>query len=139
VALVNVLPWRTLDKYHNYRGIRPDVRRLARQHSFGRSLVLVRGESWPDYSSAAALNPPTYERDATGAIYARDLGPESNARLRIFYSDRPAWVIGAAKTGDELKVIAGPLPPPQSAAFQKKARQTRELLADWSNMARTER
>jgi hypothetical protein len=109
LALVNVLPWRSLDKYHNYRGIRPDVRALQSENDFGRSLVLVRGPSWPDYASAATFNPPTYDRDAAGTIYARDLDQQSRERLRRYYADRPVWVLaGPSETGNEFLILEKP-------------------------------
>jgi hypothetical protein len=112
LGTLNLLPWRSLDKYHNYRGIVPDVRSLARQYNFGRSLVFIRGREWPDYDSALPFNPPRFDPDVPGTIYARDLGPESVARLRAYYSDRPVWVVaGPTETKAGFQVIEGPLPP----------------------------
>jgi hypothetical protein len=111
LGLVNVIPWRSLDKYHHYRGMRPDIRRLERDYHFGQSLVLVRGPSWPDYASAFSFNPPTFDRNAPGPIYARELGPESNDRLRNYYASRPLWIVdGPAQTGKGFAVVEGPLP-----------------------------
>ena len=41
-ALVNYFPWRATDKYHHFRGMRPDIRELAADNGFGKSLVLIR-------------------------------------------------------------------------------------------------
>lgn len=118
VGLANLLPWRSVDKYKNYRGVRADVRWLEREHRFGKSLVFVRGQGvlppWatPVFSSAFALNPPTFERDAPGPIYARDLGPESRERVQRYYADRPVWILAdPTLTGGEFRVLEGPLPP----------------------------
>jgi hypothetical protein len=118
MGTVNLLPWRTLDKYKNYRYVRGDVRRLAREHQFGHSLVLVRGETvllpWQSsaFASAFSLNPPTLDREEPGPIYARDLGPVSNERLRRYYSDRPVWVLEqSSPTHADFRVVEGPLPP----------------------------
>jgi hypothetical protein len=110
LGVINLVPWRSLDKYHNYRGVRPDVRVLRSKYHFGRSLVFVRGPEWPDYASAIPFNPPTFGPDAAGTIYARDLGPEADARLRSYYSDRPVWVIaGPSETHGGFTVLEGPL------------------------------
>jgi hypothetical protein len=111
LGVVNFLPWRSLDKYHNYRGVRADIRRLERKYHFGRSLVFVRGPDWPDYASAFPFNPATFDREASGPIYARELGPELTKHLREYYADRPVWVLaGPAETGKGFKVVKGPLP-----------------------------
>jgi hypothetical protein len=87
-----------------------------------RSLVFVRGSVWPHYARAFTFNPPTFDRQGTSTIYVRDLGPDSNERLRAYYADRPVWVLGGSEgMFEELRVIAGPLPP-QSAAAQEGSR-----------------
>lgn len=117
-GLLNVVPWRSLDKYRNYRRIRADVRALQRQHDFGRSLVLVRGDRNSDYASAFALNPSTLGPDVEGSVYALDLGPESRARLLSFFRGRPVWVIeGPSVTKDGFRVVAGPLSPDQAKSL----------------------
>lgn len=109
---VNLLPWRSVDKYHNYRGVRSDLRALARERQFGHSLVLIRGSRWPDYAAACALNPPRFERDVPGTIYALELGPESIERLRTYYSDRTTWVVaGPSKTSAGFQIVEGPVRP----------------------------
>lgn len=114
LGLVTVIPWRSLDKYPNYRGMRGDVRRLARESHFGRSLVLVRGEGGAEYESAFALNPPTISPDAPGPIYALDRGPASREVLFRFFPNRPVWIVAAPSvTGDEFRVVEGPLKPSQ--------------------------
>jgi hypothetical protein len=115
-GFVHLVPWRALDKYANYRGIRPEIRALARAHSFGRSLVFVRGPVWPDYASAFALNPPRVDRPAADAydmpIFVRDLGPASREGLRAYYSDRTVWIVaGHTETGSSATLVAGPIPP----------------------------
>lgn len=122
----NLVVWRALDKYPNYRGIRPDIRRLAKEHNFGRSLVLVRGPEWPDYHSAFVLNPPRLDRPAADGyeqpIFARDLGEPYNSRLRMYYSDRSVWIVaGARETGDTARLIAGPIAPGQPLPENEQA------------------
>lgn len=109
-ALVVFVPWRSVGKYHHYRGMRADVRRLAKQYDFGRSLVLVRGELRPDYSSAAVYNPIDLHADAP--IYAWDASPETRASLLNAYPDRTVWILdGPTLTKGAFRVAAGPLDP----------------------------
>ena len=108
IGVVTLVPWRALDKYHNYRGIRSDIRRLQRQYAFGHSLVLVRGPVWPDYEGALPFSSADLGRDAPGTIFARGLGPESEARLRSYYSDRRVWVVeGPTTTHGSYRVVEG--------------------------------
>lgn len=108
-ALVTYVPWRATDRYHHYRGMRPDVRRLARTHEFGSSLVLVRGRRFPDYASAAAYNP--IDLRAAAPIYAWDRDAATrNAVLRA-YADRPVWILaGPTVTGRGFEIERGPIP-----------------------------
>jgi 4-amino-4-deoxy-L-arabinose transferase-like glycosyltransferase len=111
VGLPGVMVWRSLDKYPDYRGLRADVRQLEKQHNFGRSLVFVRGERWPDYSSAFPFNPPALGSSASGPIYAWDAGPEARRRVIAAYQDRPVWLVeGPSVTRDGFRVVMGPLP-----------------------------
>jgi len=112
LGMVNVVPWRATDKYHHYRGIRPDVRALMREKNFGRSLVLVRGKRWPDYASASVFNPAQLDREYPGPIFVRDANPEATQRVREHFPDRPIWILaGPTETGDGFRVIEGPTPP----------------------------
>jgi hypothetical protein len=93
--------------------MRADVRQLARQHQFGRSLVLVRGERHPDYASAATYNPIDLHADVP--IYAWDVSPEIRANLLNAYPDRTVWIIdGPTLTGRGFEVVAGPLTPAEA-------------------------
>jgi hypothetical protein len=106
-SLVTFIPWRAADKYHHYLGMRPDVRRLAERHGFGRSLVLVCGREQPDYASAAAYNPIDLRRGDT--IYAWDRSPSVRARLLVAYADRPVWLVdGPSVTRAGFQVRRGP-------------------------------
>ncbi len=118
MSLVNFLPWRAIDKYHHYRGMRPDVRQLAKEHDLGRSLVLVRGRRHPDYSSAAIYNPLDLRADAP--VYAWDRSAEIRSRLLELYSDRTVWIFdGPSVTGAGYEVAAGPLSPASLTAGQQ--------------------
>src|SRR5262249_54215865 len=108
LTLVNYFPWRAIDKYHHYLRMRPDVLRLARQYDFGKSLVLIRGERFPDYMSAAVYNP--LDLRAAAPVYAWDRNPEVRAKALKAYADRKVWIIeGPSITGAGFKVVEGPL------------------------------
>jgi len=108
LTLVNYFPWRAIDKYHHYLRMRPDIRYLARQYDFGKSLVLIRGERFPDYESAAVYNP--LDLRAAAPVYVWDRNPEVRARALNAYADRTVWIIyGPSITGAGFKVVEGPL------------------------------
>lgn len=103
------MPWRALDKYRHYLFMRPDVRELAKQLHFGRSLVLVRGQRHPDYASAAIYNPLDFRSDAT--VYAWDGGANARAEALEAYRGRPVWILeGPTITGKGFRVVSGPVP-----------------------------
>jgi hypothetical protein len=109
LAVVNYLPWRSLDKYRHYLRMRPDVRFLAAEYAFGRSLVLVRGEPFPDYASAVIYNPLDLQADAP--IYVWDRSNDVRAKVLEAYRDRPVWILdGPTRTGSDFRVVAGPIP-----------------------------
>ena len=110
MAMVNFVPWRAIDKYHHFRGMRADVRMLAAEHHFGRDLVLVRGNRAPDYASAIIGNPIDLSSDAT--IYAWDRDAAVRAEVLRAYPDRRVWLIdGPSITGSGYRIAAGPLQP----------------------------
>lgn len=102
------IPWRAIDKYHGFRGMRADVRRLAAQRGFGADLVLVAGKRFPDYASAAIENPIDLRGPA--AIYAWDRDPAVRADVLRAYPDRRVWLVqGPSLTGNGYRVLQGPL------------------------------
>lgn len=106
-AFVNVFPWRAIDKYHHYRGMRPDLRELDRRYEFGPSLVLIRGNRHPDYASAFPYNP--LDLHASRPVFAWDRSPEVRARLLAAYPERPVWIVeGPTVTGDGFRVVERP-------------------------------
>jgi 4-amino-4-deoxy-L-arabinose transferase-like glycosyltransferase len=110
IAWLTWVPWRAVDKYRDYRGMAPDVRALASEHDFGRSLVLVQGERHPDYASAAVYNPLDLEADAP--IYAWDANPTARREVLEHYRDRPVWTIRGTRDGGRFagyEVVSGPV------------------------------
>lgn len=108
-AMVVFVPWRAIDKYWHYRGMRPDVRELAAERGFGRSIVFVRGQRHPDFASAATYNPIDLTTDAP--VYVWDSSPLVHEKVLRAYPDRPVWILeGPSITKHGFRVGAGPLP-----------------------------
>jgi len=108
LALVNYFPWRAVDKYYHYLGMRPDIPELAKEYNFGRSLVLVRGKAHPDYTSAWIYNSLDYNTD--GPIFAWDRSLDLRSQLIRAYPDRPVWIVeGPTITRGAFRLAAGPL------------------------------
>jgi hypothetical protein len=107
-VVVCYIPWRAIDKYHHYRNMRPDIRTLARERGFGRSIVLVRGNRHPDYASAAIYNPLDLRDPAP--VYVWDRNEAVRAEVLNLYRDRPVWLVnGPSVTRRGFEVVAGPL------------------------------
>jgi hypothetical protein len=108
VALVVFVPWRALDKYHHYRGMRPDIRQLAGDAGPAGDIVLIRGHRHPDFASAAVYNPLDLTTGAT--IFAWDRGDAVRSQLVEAYPGRQFWIVeGPTVSGDGFVVTAGPL------------------------------
>lgn len=117
-SFVTFVPWRAIDKYHHYRGMRPDVRNLATQLSFGRSLVLIEGKRHPDFASAAAYETPGLAADAP--VYAWARSPEITSEATAAFPNRPVWVLeGPSITGAGYRVIRRPVAGRESAEFNR--------------------
>jgi hypothetical protein len=109
VSCVSVIPWRAIDKYHNYRGMRADIGKFVRSGTFGNGVVLIRGRRHPDYASAAAYNP--LDLRAAGPVFAWDVSPGVRRELAMAYPDRGVWFVdGPTVTHDAYRIVAGPIP-----------------------------
>ncbi len=108
MAFANFMPWRAIDKYHHYLRMRPDVLRLAKEHNFGKSLILIRGEQFPDFSSAAIYNPIDLRTEAP--VYAWDKNPDVRSKVLQAYPDRPVWILnGPSLTNAGFQIVEGPI------------------------------
>ena len=107
LTLVNYLPWRAIDKYFHYLGMRPEIGRLAQEYDFRESLVFVRGDRFPDYMAAALYNP--IDLGSASTLYVWDRGPALRAQLREAYPRRRVWVVnGPTITGRGFRVVQRP-------------------------------
>lgn len=109
-ALLVFIPWRAVDKYRHYRGMRPEGPRVALRAAGDRAvLVLVAGERFPDFASAAVYNP--VDVTAPGrTVFAWDRDPTIRAGLLAAYPDRPVWHLrGPSVTGGswDLDTLTG--------------------------------
>jgi hypothetical protein len=119
-SLVNFFPWRAIDKYHHYRGMRPDIRDRQKEFGFGKGLVLIRGDL-SDYASAWVYNP--LDPRTGGPVYAWENNSEVRTRVLEGYKERSVWVLeGPSITRDGFKIIGGPIP---ARTLLNETRQTR--------------
>jgi len=116
LSLINFFPWRTLDKYYHYLGMRPGIAQLAEKHDLGSSLVLIRGNAHPDYESAWAYNP--LDLQSSEPVFAWDKDPQVRSEVIDAYADRPIWIVnGPSITQRGYEVTAGPLSAQDALAF----------------------
>jgi hypothetical protein len=102
------VPWRAAGKYRHYRGMRADVRDLARDDRLTNALVLVRGRRHPDYASAAIYNP--IDLHSRAPVFAWDASEEIRERVLEAYASRPVWIVdGPSLTRQGYRLVAGPL------------------------------
>jgi hypothetical protein len=106
VAWFTWMPWRAFDKYTNYRGMNAAVRRLLASKDLGRSLVLVYGERFPSFESAAIYNPLDLESGVPIFAWASDL--RVRGAILDHYADRQVWLL-TAQAGGSFH-LQGPLP-----------------------------
>jgi hypothetical protein len=108
ISLLEFVPWRAVDKYHHYRGMRPEVREFVNDTRTRGSIVLIRGRRHPDFASAFVYNP--LDLMASTTIFAWDRGPEARRDLVAAYPGRTFCVVeGPTVTGDGYRLIAGPM------------------------------
>jgi hypothetical protein len=107
-SLVVFVPWRATDKYRGYRNMRPDVRNLVASQNFGGDILLIRGESNPDFASALSYS-AMFPTDSTPLIL-HDRDAATRARIQSAYADRRFWIVdGPTRTGGGYRVAAGPV------------------------------
>jgi hypothetical protein len=102
------MPWRAVDKYWHYLLMRRGIQNIAGGCASGRTLVLVRGARFPDYSSAAVYNP--IHLDADVPVYAWDKDPEVRLQALKAFSDRSVCIVqGPTLTRQGYHLIEGPV------------------------------
>ena len=106
-ALLTFVPWRAIDKYRDYRNMRPGIRELLDERDFGRDILLVRGDKNPDLASAVVYAPIDPETDETLILWERDAAMHES--IRRAYPDRRVWIVdGPTRTGEGYRLRGGP-------------------------------
>ena len=106
ISVATFLPWRAVDKYHGYRGMRPGLRDLA--GASPADMYLIRGSNHPDYASAAIENP--IDLTTPAPLFVWDGGTGVRGELVRAYPERRFWIIdGPTRTGAGYEIVAGPL------------------------------
>jgi hypothetical protein len=106
MALISFIPWRAMDKYHHYRGMRPGAVAAARKAPTPGGLFLVAGRRHPDYASAAVYNPLNLR--ANEPIFAWESDSTVRRELLEAYPDRPIYYLeGPTVTGDGYRLVEG--------------------------------
>jgi hypothetical protein len=107
-AWLTFVPWRAVDKYRTFRGMRPDLVALSKHHGFDRGLVLIAGREFPDFASGATYNPIDLGADVP--VYARRTVPSADSAVIAAFANRPVWLVdGPTVTGKGFVVRGGPL------------------------------
>lgn len=102
------MPWRMVDKYWHYRGMRPDIVRVAADQNFGDGIVMITGREYPDFASAAVFNPLDL-RDRV-PVYVGRTTPSGDSAVIAAFPDRAVWLVdGPTVSGSGYVVRAGPL------------------------------
>lgn len=110
MALLTFVPWRAIDKYRGYRGMRPDMRSVARSAEFANTLVLIRGKRHPDYASAAVYNP--LDLSSNAPIFAWARSPELERKVTAYFPRRRVVVVdGPSITGQGFRIVQPATPP----------------------------
>jgi len=104
--MITFIPWRSLVKYHHYRGIRADIASLANENGFNNGLIFIQEEDESDYPSAFIFNPATL--NDPGPIYVRDLGIEARQELANDFPERNIWVVATDTIGGSFRIISRP-------------------------------
>ena len=109
VALTLFVPWRAVDKYYQYRGIRADPMRMAGQPTYRNGLILITGERHQDWGAAANANDIALGK-SPAPVFAWDRDPATRQALLLAYPDRPVWLVdGPSVTGNGYRVRRGPV------------------------------
>lgn len=119
------IPWRALDKYSGYRGVRGAPRTVVEHAGLERDLVLVQGDRHPDFAALAWLNPPRWDADAPIFAWARD--PQTCAELMASFRDRPLRIARPSAEHDKLDLSA-----PLSASAAWTRLELNQFELDWT-------
>jgi hypothetical protein len=101
------VPWRAVDKYYHYRGMRPEARALIADPQYRDGVLLLRGRAHPDLGSAEVYEDLRFA--SAVPIVAWDRNATVRAQLARAFPTRRFWIVdGPSLTNDGYHVIAGP-------------------------------
>ncbi|HEX6313594.1 MAG TPA: hypothetical protein VFZ73_01995 [Gemmatimonadaceae bacterium] len=117
LALTLFVPWRAVDKYRYYRGVRADLVALRDDSRFQDGLILVRGQRHPDWAGAAIANEVGLARHGS-PVFAWDRDSLSRRAVLAAFPARAVWLVdGPTRTGGAYRVRRGPIPPTERSAL----------------------
>ena len=121
LALGLFVPWRAIDKYRHYRGVRPDLVSLSTEPRFQNSLLLVTGQRHPDWAGAVVANPIRLG-DSALPVFAWNRDSSTRRAVLEAFPDRDVWLIdGPTVTGDGYRINLGPIAPADRERLLGKA------------------
>jgi hypothetical protein len=116
-AMVLFVPWRAIDKYPHYRGVRGDPVRMKHEARYRDGLILVQGESHPDWAAAAIANDVPIGR-SSAPIFAWDRNAVTRQAVLRAYPARTVWIVqGPSLTGRGFEILQGPVLPDERASL----------------------
>lgn len=122
LALTLFIPWRGVDKYRHYRGIRPDLVSWRNDPRFRGALVLVSGQRHPDWAGAAIANELAIGSTDT-PVFAWDRDSSARRAVLDAFPERTVWLVdGPQKTGRGYEVTRGPVIPADRSTLVMRER-----------------
>lgn len=110
ISFINVMPWRSMEKYYRYMSMSNDLASLAKEEGFDQgALVFVHVRTddhyndQKDYAGAMFYNPPTL--NDPGTVYARYLSPDKQVKVMTHFPGRPVWHIAASPDHDGEYIV----------------------------------
>lgn len=120
------VPWRAVDKYHDYRGANADFARLVEAEGIEGGLVLVHGNHHPEYGAAADLNPLDIE-GSDETVFAWDRKLDTSLAVLDAFAPEKVWLVeGPSITEDGYRVVLGPVDVAEAKLELARRWQTRE-------------
>ena len=105
-AMATFVPWRAVDKYSGYRGMRPWARAIAADPAMANALVLVRGARQPDFASAVIYNPLDLTAPGPAPVFAWARDPAARDSAIAAYPGRRVYVLeGPTITGGPARLV----------------------------------